>query len=250
MTEDERRRKFRVQNLLAAANERITAELQSECATFVGSVFGNPSVPTTPETFVSVNPVEVSGLEAEGGSPSILIDGSRSVAVYLTGSHPVVAGDLVTCRFVGNRWIAQRLGYTPSGQSIPGCPCTHIPATLTMTSSKPSSNNQIFQNATITYRATPASLSALKLGSQSYLSTTQFTDTSTNNLFWYYFGCYQGFYIITRVYAVSAFGSPYRDQVRYRWLGGTIGNTCSPFRMTRGTIFSGGDSTCVVTVTS
>ena len=224
--------------------------LLSEYPLMVGQVFGNPKVPAVNNVFITINPVDISGTEVEGGAGIITVNGSRSLLAYLVGSKPVVAGDYVICRFVGNRWVAERLGKTVNGISLPGCPCSQIPTSLTMTSSKPTSNNQIFQNATIAYQPTPASLAALKLGSQCYLSTRQFTDTSTNNLFWYYFGCYQGFYIITRVYAVSAFGSPYRDQVRYRWLGGTIGNSCTPFLLSRGTIFSGGDASCVVTISA
>jgi hypothetical protein len=90
----------------------------------------------------------------------------------------------------------------------------------------------------------------LALGASSYLSTTTFTDLSTGDQFWYYLTCFLGYYVLTRVYAVSAFGSPYRDVVRYRWLIGYQGNSCQPFLLANGQIFQGGDPTCVVTITA
>jgi hypothetical protein len=44
------------------------------------------------------------------------------------------------------------------------------------------------------------------------------------------------------------YGSPYRDTIRYRWLAGYAGNTCSPFLLSNGQIFSGGDASGVVTI--
>ena len=224
--------------------------LLSEYPLLVGRVYGNPTVPTNNSVFVSINPVDVSGIESEGETGIITVDGSRTILVYLMGSKPVVAGDYVICRFLGNRWVAERLGTSISGISLPGCPCVLVPTTLSMTSSKPSSNNLIFQNATFVYAAPPPNLAALNLGGKCFLSTQQFKDYSTNDQFWYYFGCYQGLYIITRVYATSLYASPYRDQIRYRWLAGTSGNTCAPFLLSKGTIYSGGDASCVVTISA
>ena len=236
------------------ASESVRRELPSgmlsEYPLLVGRVYGNPTVPTTTNVFVSINPVDVLGTDSEGLAGTLTVDGSRSLLVFLVGSKPAVAGDFVICRFLGNRWVAERLGKSISGISLPGCPCASIPTTLTMTSSKPTSNNFIFQNATLVYGPPPASLAALNLGAKCFLSTQQFKDYSTNDQFWYYFGCLQGFYIITRVYATSAYSSPYRDQTRYRWLAGTSGNACSPFLLSKGTIFSGGDASCVVTISA
>ena len=89
----------------------------------------------------------------------------------------------------------------------------------------------------------------MQLGASSYLSTRTFTDNATNDQFWYYFTCYFNYYILTRVYVTSAYGSPYRDQIRYRWLVGLSGNTCSPFLLSKGAVYAGGDSSCVVTLT-
>lgn len=238
------------QHIYESSRRELPPGLLSEYPSLVGRVFGNPAVPTNTNVFVTINPVDVLGADTEGAVGTLTVDGTRSLLVFLVGSKPVTAGDFVICRFLGNRWVAERLGKSISGISLAGCPCTSVPTTLTMTSSKPTSNNHIFQNATFVYAPPPSSLATLNLGANCFLSTQQFKDYSTNDQFWYYFGCFQGFYIITRVYAVSTYASPYRDQIRYRWLAGTSGNTCSPFLLSKGTIFSGGDATCVVTISA
>lgn len=131
---------------------------------------------------------------------------------------------------------------------IPGCPCSSSPINLTLTSSKPSSNNGIFQNASIHYGPTPSSVLAVVFTSNSYLSTTLFFDTILASYFYYFLTCSINKYLLTRVYPSSPFGSPFRDSVRYSWTPGFPGNTCSPFSMTNGQIFSGGDASCIVTV--
>jgi hypothetical protein len=234
----------------AAARQRASSLVPAYPA-LVGRVFGNPSVPTTPGTFFSVHPVDVSGAEAESGTGVLSADTSRSFLVYVVGSQAPAAGDNLVCRFVGHRWVAERMkggGHGPV-VTIPGCPCQAIPTTLTMTSSAPLSNNQILQSATLQWGPTPPGLSPLGIGSSSFLSTTTFTDITTGDQFWYNLYCSLGYYVVTRVYAVSQYGSPYRDVVRYKWLIGFGGNTCQPFMLINGQIFPGGDPTCVVTIT-
>ncbi|HSQ57467.1 MAG TPA: hypothetical protein VLM40_17225, partial [Gemmata sp.] len=74
----------------------------------VGQVFADPKVPTTTNVYFSVHPVEVYGNEAEGGAGSLTVDGTRSLLVYVVGAVTPVAGDILVCRFVGNRWVASR----------------------------------------------------------------------------------------------------------------------------------------------
>ena len=128
---------------------------------------------------------------------------------------------------------------------VPGCPCL-IPQTITMTVIHPEANFRMFQDATISYITVPADLAPLALGTKAFISTTQFHDDITFDLFWYRLYCSGGFFCISRIYAFSVFGSPFSDAIRYRWLAGYGGNTCSPFSMTTGTIFPGGDPTSVV----
>jgi hypothetical protein len=176
-------------------------------------------------------------------------DASRTFLVDVVGSKPALAGDYLICRFVGNRWAADRMGKSqPTGVSIPGCPCSLSPMTLHMTSSKPQSNNGIFQSAVFKYGPTPAALLPVVLTPNSYLSTSSFTDQVLKAQFWYYLTCYLGAYVITRVYVTTPVGSPFRDGIRYTWFVGLPGNTCTPFLLSVGSIFSGGDASCVVTI--
>jgi hypothetical protein len=217
--------------------------------TLVGQVFGNPTVPTAVGQYYAVHPVDVSGTEQEGGAPVLAVDTSRLFFVDVIGPKPAVAGDYLLCRFVGNRWVADRMGKGQAvGVIIPGCPCAQSPATITMTSSEPSSNNRIFQSATLQYGPTPSSLLPVVLTPSSYLSTSSFPDPILNVPFYYFLTCSLGAYVLTRVYATSPFGSPFRDSIRYKWVPGFPGNTCTPFLMTNGQIFAGGDASCVVTL--
>jgi len=206
--------------------------------------------PTGVPAYFLCAPLTLGGVTSEGGAATQSASGSASVCVYVLGPAVPAAGALVVARAVGGRWAAQY--GTPGGAGppvvVPGCPCPSSPATLHMTSSSPTSNNQIFQSATLVYGATPSALAALGLGPSSYLSTASFTDLSTSDQFWYYLSCYLSYYILTRVYVTSLYGSPYLDITRYRWPISYPTNTCAPFSLQYGQIFSGGDPTCVVTI--
>lgn len=227
------------------SRNRLKVTSTESPSAFVGYVTSNPG---QAGKYIKVVPLGIYGAETEGGAPS-LSTGSQEVIVLLVGDHDVNTGDTLLCVREKHRWIADGYNVPSSGISLPGCPCHMVPSTLTMTSSKPTSNNHIFQNASLVYGPPPASLSALNLGANCFLSTTTFLDFSTGDSFYYYFSCFLGFYIITRVYETSIYATPYRDQIRYRWLAGTSGNTCSPFSLVHGTIFAGGDATCIVSVT-
>jgi hypothetical protein len=217
----------------------------------VGCVIGNSSIPAKVGTYVAAHPVDVLGTEAESALGVLFVDVSRTFLTYIVGSSPPMAGDYLICRFVGNRWVAARMSATQStGVVIPGCPCGSSPSIIHMSSSNPSSNNHMFQTAVLTYGPTPASLLTLGLGSNSYLSTTTFPDLTTGDQFRYNLSCYNGFYVLTRVYDTSVYGSPYRDMIRYFWPMGYMGNTCKPFLLARGQMYTGGDPSCVVTISA
>jgi hypothetical protein len=215
----------------------------------VGRVFGGPQVPTVLGTYVWLRPVDVMGIERES-SPGVFNcdETARAFLAYVVGSSPPVAGDHLVCRFVGHRWVAERMGRKTGDVVIPGCPCASSPAVLHMSSSKPDSNNHMFQSAVLAYGPTPQALLPLGIGQNSYLSTTVFTDLTTGDKFWYHFSCYIGYYVLTRVYSTSLYGTPYRDSSRYRWPIGMAGNSCKPFLLAQGQVFAGGDSSCVVTI--
>jgi hypothetical protein len=218
---------------------------------FVGCVFANPAVPTSTGKYFSVHPVTILGTEGESNPGALSVDTTRTALVYVIGSKAPVAGDYLVCRFVGSRWIAERMA-KPQAQliTIPGCPCTTIPPVLQMTSSNTTANNGLFQSTSLVYGPTPPEFTPLGLGASCFLSPSYFTDNSTGDHFRYYFGCFSGFYIITRVFQVSILGSPYKDTIRYKWFVGFPGNTCSPFLLSNGQIYVGGDPSSVVTISS
>ena len=225
------------------------ARAPSQSPAFVGSVFASQAVPTATGCYYSVHPVLVLGVEGETNPGSLTVDTSTTVLVYVAGGRPPVSGDSLICRFIGHRWVAERLLPGSGGVAVAGCFCTSIPATLRMSSSRPTSNGGMFQNCTLQYGATPASYNGLAIGAQSYLSTASFAD-QFGNKFQYYFYCQRNQFFLSRVYVNSVFGSPFQDSVRYLWTMTSAGNTCSPFLLGNGQIYSGGDASCIVTISA
>lgn len=201
--------------------------------------------------FYLARPLDVSGATVEGGSASTVDTGGGDWHVRVIGAVPT-PGDVLVARAADFRWHAERRGSGGDDDDVPtpGCPCATTPRTITMTSSKPLSNDQIFRDATLQYQDLPDwAITGLALPYQGHLSTETFVDVPTGDRFWYYLTCHQGYYLLTRIFEISVYGSPYRDVVRYRWQGGVAGNTCDPWAMTNGQMFSGGDSSCIVTLT-
>jgi hypothetical protein len=98
------------------------------------------------------------------------------------------------------------------------------------------------------HQSTPPALSAFGFGPFVYISNTTYIDGITLDDFWYTFFCTGGYACISRIYATSAYGSPFSDVIRYRWFETDAGNSCSPYSMTNGKIYPGGDSTTVVSI--
>jgi hypothetical protein len=218
-------------------------------AAFVGRIAGGSSAPTTPSKFYLVNPVSVLGIDGEGNLGSLSVNGGTAVLVYMLGPHAPSVGDDVICRLVSNRWVAERMSRSqPSTIPIPGCLCTATPIFLHMTSSNTTANGGMFQNCALSYISTPNEYSLLFLSDHSFLSSESFTDLYTGDSFRYYLTCASGIYELTRVFVTSIFGSPFKEPARYTWLMFAPGNTCTPFLISNGQVFSGGDPSCVVTI--
>ena len=117
-----------------------------------------------------------------------------------------------------------------------------------MTSTRPDSNRGIFQNSTLVYGPTPPDYAVFSIPSLTFLSESEHTDKQSGEQFRYYFYCVFGAYLLGRLYpkSVRANGGPYWDGNRYSWLIGPSGNSCSPFLLSDGNIFPGGDPSCVV----
>ena len=218
---------------------------------FVGKVVGSPASGTGVGRYVTVHPVSVLGAEVEGGTATLIEDSATSIVVYVLGTRAPASGDRLVCRFIENRWVAQvggKTGKVPRGQLL-SCLCATPPLTLRMNVSREGCGDGLMHSCTIAYGPTPAALAALRLGSSCYLSTQTFADSQTGDQFYYYLGCYSSILRISRAFPTSIFGSPFLDSVVYYWSIGLPGNTCSPFLLSNGQIFPGGDPTCLVTIT-
>ena len=219
---------------------------------FVGRVVADAHQPTASGYYYLVNPVSVVGSEAEGGSPALLPDTTTTALVCVIGTRAPSSGDDLICRFVENRWVAERYGATPPPPppptpTIPGCTCTSIPATLHMSSSGPCVPSD-FQTCTIQWGPTPTEFTSLGLGANCFLSTQVFNDPFTGGTFRYNLGCDTVYFRLSRVYEPSSFGPAYHDSAIYTWQISSPGNSCSPFLLSSGTIYPGGDSRCFVTI--
>jgi hypothetical protein len=219
---------------------------------FVGRIVADVHQPTAPGYYYLINPVSVVGVEAEGGSPTLLPDATTTALVCVIGTRAPSAGDDLICRFVENRWVAERYGATPPSPppppppvTIPGCNCTAIPTTLHMSSSGPCVPSD-FQTCTIQWGPTPAEFSSLGLGANCFLSTLVFNDPIAGGTFRYNLSCDTVFLRLSRVYEATDFGPAFHDSTIYTWQIGAPGNSCSPFLLSSGTIYPGGDNRCVV----
>lgn len=202
---------------------------------FSGIVFNNGSMPSSLPGQFAVQPVIPSGAETEAGALTLTgITATRIVTVV--GTSLPVAGDRLKCYLDGGRWVAEKGGTSGTPPiNLPGCPCTAIPATLHMTVG-PDTNAGALQNCTIQYGPTPPAYAPLALGPNSFLSTAQFHETGSSDMFNYYFFCFQGLYEIGQVYITSVFGSPFRGPTQVKWAIGFAGNTCSPFLLSNGVL--------------
>ncbi len=245
---------------------------------FVGQAYQRVSFPTSGSQFFAVHPVILGGAETESGAGTYAVDATQTRYVYVIGKPSI--GDYLVCHWASDRWVAERSVWLQAQTiTIPDCPCTDMPGTLTMTVTQPpGANSGLFNSDTLSWQAVPPAYYGLALGSgggdsgNCYIGAGTWTDTSTSDSFQYLFRCFSGFYVLTRVFAVSIFGSPYEDTIRYKWFCGFPGNTCgneevgpgtsggptgacgtqagySSFAMTNGTIYSGGDPSSVVAIT-
>jgi hypothetical protein len=220
---------------------------------FVGRVVADAKQPTAPGYYYLVNPVAVLGAESEGGSPTLVADATITALVCVIGTKAPPSGDDLICRFVENRWVAERYGASspppppPPPVTITGCTCTAIPTTLQMSSSGPCVASA-FQACTLQWGPIPSEFSSLGLGANCFLSTEVFDDPFTGGTFRYNLNCSSVFFRISRVYEPTDSSPAYHDSTIYTWQIGATGNSCSPFLLASGTIYPGGNSLCVVTI--
>jgi hypothetical protein len=204
--------------------------------------------------YVLVQPTFILGKETEGGSGTFTPVGSTTVPVYLVGPHVPSTGDYLVCRYVDNRWAAERtviIGNSSGGggATLPDCFCDPIPSSLSMTSYSPTCNYGMFQSCSIVYGPTPTGYALLNIGANNFLSAGSFPDVIGGGaMFQYMFTCEYNQFNLSRVYLASPYGTPYRDGILYTWVIGGYGNTCVPFLLSNGTPYAGSDASCFVTI--
>lgn len=241
-----------VERLRLSQAERETFEPEtpgSSVSRFVGRVRStSPNINVG--KFLLVRPEIVTGTESEGQAPTFTDAGSTDLPALLLGPGKPAPGDRLIVRSTDSRWVAKRRDSSGSGGTgtLLGCVCAHPPATLTMTVAGACTDGR-FYNTTITYKPVPAGLGALQLGANAYLSDSSFPDPQTGDVFYYFLSCFANVVRISRVFETSIYGSPFLDSVIYFWTLGFPGNTCSPFSLTNGTVFAGGDPNCDVDIT-
>lgn len=247
MTDDFERLRLRKAGLVPHDNPMVS----DTCPAFVGQV-----TTAAPEVgkFCLVTPTDVTGPETAGGIATLTAS-PGSIAVYILGPAAPIMGEYLVCRHVDYRWVAERMssasghGGGGGGVPLPGCFCSPIPATLSMTSFNPACNFGMFQSCTIQYGPTPSGFLGAGLGANSFLSVQSFPDVIGGGaLFRYLLTCQFNQFNLSRVYLESPFGSPFRDGLLYTWLLGSSGNTCTPFALTNGVPFAGSDTTCNVAI--
>jgi hypothetical protein len=101
---------------------------------FVGRVVSGGSMPGQTERIFLLNPVRLDGMETEGSSASLWVDGSRTIPVVVVGQTPPQLGDVLTAHAVGGRWVAQAGGQTPKLSCAP-CPIPQKDLTVSWTNS-------------------------------------------------------------------------------------------------------------------
>lgn len=79
----------------------------AQATTFVGRVVDRGAMPTGSQRFVTVNPVAITGPEAENQAGVRTVDATTDVIVCWLGSSAPVVGRDVVVYSVANRWVTQ-----------------------------------------------------------------------------------------------------------------------------------------------
>lgn len=191
--------------------------------------------------FMKVTPQTLTGTESEGSTGSLAaLDSSAVVVVLAIGPAAPVTGDFVVCRFVDNRWVAER-GTTGGGggggtHTFSGCACTTVPDMLTLTSCLSPGAFGLWPSATLQFFSSLSGPTSGGFTVPGYVSTASFTDTLLNLQFFWFLTCDFSGFVLSRYYPVGPGGSPaFADGNDVIW--NTL--TCSPFSL----ITNSGDQT-------
>lgn len=191
-----------------------------------------------PGLFITLQPVTVTGAEAEG-QPGTFTDYGATVAVYFMGPRPTAPGEVLLARWADFRWVAARGGHagTTNTHNLTGCACTAIPATVAMTCDPPppdqGPDDYLFP-ATLAYGPKPADLAMYQAADPGYYTTVVMSSRDGTARFRYAMICSFGNYSVFGMMTPdSPLGYPGSFPIM-RWLPGLARNTCSPFSMHAG----------------
>jgi hypothetical protein len=81
-------------------------------------VYNGGAMPSSPDHVYLTHPVELDGVELEGGTASTTVETSTTIPVVVLWNAPN-AGDILTAYAVGGRWVTERGG----GSGATGYPC-------------------------------------------------------------------------------------------------------------------------------
>lgn len=218
----------------------------------LGKVYNGGSMPGALPGVFLMHPARPSGNEAEGATPGYVVDTSSSFAATVVGTRVPAAGDLLVARLCSGRWVAQSGSTTADdGVTLPGCACTSTPRTVTLSNNgTPDAAIPLIYPCTLQWQTTPAGLLPLSVGTECFLSTVTFPDPVTGDEYWYHLSCSLAYYQLTRVYAVSLYGSPYRELLRLRWHIGVAGTSCSPLYCVNSEIYPGANPASIWTLSA
>jgi hypothetical protein len=200
--------------------------------------------------YYATHPITFDVAEREGAEPALNV-GTRTLVVAFLGDKQPNVGDLAIAHGVGSRWVATKrkgIGRTGPHPSIPGCVCRDIPATLHVAVSGPCQN--IFKACTLEWGATPPEFSDFEIGPNCFLSSDAFVDDFSSLSYRYILGCDGVSFTLSRLFLPSTVTTAFRDSSDYQWTIGLVGNVCSPFLLSNGTIYQGGNPVCKVIITA
>lgn len=96
-----------LQQTHAAALGRAGETAPASTPSFIGQVVAGTTLPTVPDVWYLVNPVEIDGPEGEGAAPAFTADSTRKVPVLVIGDRAPKLGDMLNVFGVSGKWVAE-----------------------------------------------------------------------------------------------------------------------------------------------
>jgi len=103
-----------------ASIDRSAAAAAPDAARRLVSIYNGGRMPNQPDHIYLAHPVDLDGMEVEGGPISPNPDTSATIPVVVLWNAPQ-AGDLLVATSVGGRWVAERGGATGTKLCVTAC---------------------------------------------------------------------------------------------------------------------------------